>query len=57
MSQVLGPKVPRRSDLDPAALPQCQLFSPPADSKLLEGHVKERADLGDIGRWKKTVKK
>jgi len=44
-------------NLDPAALPQCQLFNPPADSKLLEGHVKSAPTWGDIGRWKKTAKK
>jgi hypothetical protein len=40
--------------LDPASLPQCQLFDPPKDSKLLEGTTKQAPTWSDIGRWKKT---
>lgn len=39
--------------LDPSTLPQCQLFDPPAGSKLLEGNVKSAPTWVDIGRWKK----
>ena len=40
--------------LDPTSLPQCQLFDPPKDSKLLEGTTKQAPTWSDIGRWKKT---
>jgi hypothetical protein len=41
------------SKLDPATLPQCELFNPPTDSKLLQGTIKAAPTWGDIGRWKK----
>ncbi len=39
--------------LDPATLPQCQLFSPPTNPKL-SAQEKQAPTWGDIGRWKKA---
>lgn len=40
--------------LDPSSLPQCQLFDPPKNSKLLAAEGKQAPTWGDIGRWDKT---
>lgn len=39
--------------LNPASLPQCQLFNPPTNSKLA-AEVKRAPTWNDIGRWKNT---
>lgn len=40
-------------NLDPATLPQCQLFNPPQNSNGLKAEQKQAPTWGDIGRWNK----
>jgi hypothetical protein len=43
-------------DLDPNTLPQCQLFTPPSDSKMVQGTQERAPTWADIGRVSKAVK-